>query len=158
MADQKKTWVYVLGGILIGFFLFAGLVRMMWDAGGIPHTQPPPPNYTQIMCDDAFKQQGPPPEATLDHFDLTLNDGCFSAMYAVPDGWRYFNMQLLGKDKADWISMWPQSSNQPFGPYSYDQFNFGMDNWKQQNLNFLHGAGRFRLQGKGTVRVYRTAN
>jgi hypothetical protein len=157
MPEQKKhTWVYVLGGTAMVWLVLIGLSKQIAQQNKpAPQTRY---NYTQTMCDDAFKQQGPPPEARdLDHFDIKLEEGCFSVMYGAPDGWRHLGMQLLGKDKTDWLAMWPQSSNRPFGPFSYDEFNFQMDNWKQQNLDDMHGGLRFRLQGKGRVLIFRTA-
>jgi hypothetical protein len=111
-------------------------------------------DYNRSICDDAFQTEANHRNDSEDeqYFDIPLHGGCFSGWVSVPGSWRQYGMQMLSSPPDAWVSIWgTEWAAEPIGPYSRQQFN-NTDTWGSRSTF----TNRFRLEGKGTLRVYRT--
>ena len=100
-------------------------------------------NYQIMVCDDAWKADIHHDNADIDHFTVTLHDGCFSGYIYLPKKWPTWGTQPVGNDQnIDWIAYWFPGST-PQGPYRPGQV-----------YNLEYHPRQFRLQGHGTYIFY----
>ena len=113
----------------------------------------PPPvvrNYkSSRVCDDAWEHELRP-EPNVDHFDVTLHEGCFSGTIYLPArffdsiGSGEFHWQPLDSTPDWWVALWFQHTDwPPEGPYGPSELK-----------SYTYKPGAFRLQGHGRVRFF----
>lgn len=141
-------FVLRISAIIIAFFvLLIALVRFVYQLfpqlDTATHSNPPRHYSPTSICDDAWKHDYDYTQKDIDHFDIELHDGCFSAIISLPERFRrqYWH-QPVNPDQSWWFAIWfvggrPQG---PFGPNAAPVFD--------------HAPMQFRLQGHGTIRYY----
>lgn len=142
--------------VLIGIVIY-GVVRFWRWA---QKQQPPPAtlsayHYSPLLCEDAFETEKfyENPSYNLTHIDITLKDGCFGGTVTLPQqSWRLWAMQLLHNDRSSWVAFWWEGRPNPEIPDGLVEFNQKATASALENF-----PKRFRLQGKGTLRIYRVS-
>jgi len=107
---------------------------------------PPVQYYYQVrICDDAWKDEANHEDDNIDHFSVTLREGCFSGYIHIPKTWKTWWNQPAGNDQsAYWRAYWFLGDN-PQGPYPG-----GGD----INLGTHPNPMQFRMEGRGTYLFY----
>lgn len=129
----------------------------------IQQTPPEPPqdttryNYSPLLCDNAFETEKDYDGTwggnhhdydNLTHIDVDLQEGCFSGMIKLPHTWTDWRMQLLQKPDS-WVSIW-YAQNPKAGPI-IPLLKFNQDPTTQ---DWTTTPQAFRLEGKGTLRIF----
>lgn len=106
--------------------------------------------YTSRICDDASQTEDHRAEnLNPPYIDITLREVCFGGFVAIPDAWTTWQTQLLHNDSSDWVAEWYRGWTSPAGPFSHAEVDAGRNTFNALPSKFL------RLEGKGTLRIYR---
>jgi hypothetical protein len=159
MAEPPKSNI-LLKGILIGAitaFLLVGVVKLAQQRP--PGTQDTSKyHYSTLLCDDAFQTEkdyngtwanNHHDYDDLTHIDIPLKDGCFGGMIKIPHTWTDWRMQLLQETPDAWVSIWYAGTirSGPITPLLKFNQDPATENWTVFPQSF-------RLQGKGTLRIF----
>lgn len=105
--------------------------------------------HATLICDDAW-QHDVYPDANADHFDITLQEGCFSGIVSLPARFianigqtNTYHWQPFDPDPNCWAAMWFQGSSGGVGPYG-----------PNDTPDHRNTPAKFRLQGHGRIRYY----
>jgi len=148
MISAIKT-IFVLACLtMLGYTLYRGFYQAGVEQQAARNFQTDKYSSTAI-CEDAWKNELRP-APNVDHFDITLHDGCFSGNIYLPRrfydhiGSAGFHWQPLDAGPNWWIAIWFQGGWPAFGPFGINQ----MPDYSS------YKPGVFRLQGHGRVRIY----
>jgi hypothetical protein len=148
-ANTKRA-VNVAAGLVIIVLAFFAL-RSCFRTEPKPQAQAQPSvNYTQNICEDAYKTENHRYEnENPEYIDVILREGCFSGYVSIPKAWTDWQRQMLHPASDDWLAMWYQGWQAPAGPYWAGTVN-------SQRIQFQDVPTKLvRLEGKGTLRIYR---
>jgi hypothetical protein len=142
-SPKTKRLGYAIIGVCIALGFFAV------DYGY--HQNPRPRyNYTPNICDDAYQTEDHThANVNSPYVDVVLKEGCFSGFVELPKAWRRWREQFLGADDGSWVSEWWSGTPNPRRIFNYSQLSSDTEDY-QVNTPYL-----VRLQGKGTVRIFR---
>lgn len=130
----------------------------------VPRSEPiqtTPPNFIyepEKLCYDTAEQELHYEQNQIDHFTVTMREGCWSPLIYVPNSWQSsYYAESLGKEPDWWVAIWLDHEGAPRrkrphgaemferrGPYTRNDSN-ASPYWKGWY------SPVFRLQGKGDI-------
>jgi hypothetical protein len=163
MASQKSPWVYIGGTMIILYILDYGL--QIWKVEHYQNQKIAEQavdltkyHYGKLVCEDAF-QSDKDMRGTWEgnhhdydkvrYVDIELKEGCFGGMVTLSDRWSTWRMQMLHNDQTAWVSFWYGGQPQPTKVFTLNEINQNPETMSR-GANFMS----FRLQGKGTLRIF----
>jgi hypothetical protein len=144
---DKAVQMWVFGLIAVGAIVWA--IRSSSAPVSSPASSPPSSPVMRFneykICDEASSRNfDHSNEENVDHFDITLTEGCFDAFFRPPKSWHNWFWQPIGDTNGWWLAFWWSGRPRPDGPFGPNaKPDLGVP-----PTNF------YRLQGHGKVRIY----
>lgn len=150
---QRNTLLWCLGIVIV---ILVGVLIGRQETPTVSAPQSPSTAYSPTrVCTDAWRQDQSGTldhsKETTDHFDVVLTPECFSGWVRVPRSWNSWEVQFMSNEGnrhvGFWFFGWSRSKG-PFEPNSIPDWNYPPDAGD--------GRAKWRMQGVGTLRYFRT--
>jgi len=130
--------------VLIGIGIYGAVRWWRWEQKQAAVFKGYVPN---VVCPAAFDNNLDLSKSNVNHFEVTLHEGCFGGFVTFPDSWRtMWHQQAVVRDGTTWLAFWFANSPEPEGPF-----------WSETDFRVGTPSRSFRLQGHGEVIFYNMA-
>lgn len=119
------------------------------------------PNFIydpEKLCHDSAEQELHYEQNQIDHFNVTMQEGCWSPLIYVPNSWQSsYYAESLGKEPDWWVAIWLEHTGAPRRkvPHGAEMFERRGPFTRNDSNSSPYWKGWyspvFRLQGKGEI-------
>jgi len=162
-SGRRRKYLVFVAVICFGYIAVKAVIALNYYLEGVNKEMAHQgrnynPNYIcpNVQLDDA-KGINNHREKHEEWFTITLTEGCFGSWVRPPWNWKTWNVDFAdpnqpGQYYAIWYDSWPDAVGLYYPGHSPTA------DFQDHMVMYSLGSGRWRLQGKGTLRYIRTSS